>query len=169
MAAQTGQKQTPVSDGAATGPQMTRQKLAQLLNEDLAREFQAIVGYVIYSQAIKGAAYMKIAAELELHAKEELDHALRIAKQIDYLGAMPTNQMKEVKLSENTEEMLRFDLANEAETIRNYRERVRQAESLSEYAIAEEIREILIQEQDHLIDLATALGMDPSEAVTQGR
>jgi bacterioferritin len=165
MAGQT--KQTPASDGAAPAqPQMTRQKLAQLLNEDLAREYQAIVGYVIYSQAIKGAAYMKIAGELELHAKEELDHALRIARQIDYLGEMPTNQMKEVKVSENTEEMLRFDLANEAETIRNYRERVRQAEGLGEYAIAEEIREILIQEQDHLIDLATALGMDASAAVT---
>jgi bacterioferritin len=166
MATQTMQKQTSGSDGAAPAqPRLTRQQLAQLLNEDLAREFQAIVGYVVYSQAIKGAAYMKIAAELEVHAKEELDHALRIARQIDYLGEMPTNQMKEVKLSENTEEMLRFDLANEAETMRNYRERIRQAEGAGEYAIAEEIRQILAQEQDHLIDLATALGMDPSDAV----
>ncbi len=166
MATQTMQKQMPLKDGAAPAPaRLTRQQLAQLLNEDLAREYQAIVAYVVYSQTIKGAAYMNIAAELELHAKEELDHALRIARQVAYLGEMPTNQMKEVKLSENNDEMLRFDLANEAETIRNYRERIRQAEGMGEYAIAEEVRKILAQEQEHLIDLATALGMDPSDAV----
>jgi bacterioferritin len=164
MAVNPVQKPNTRSDGK-TAPGITRQQLAQLLNEDLAREYQAIVAYVVYSQAIKGAAYMKIADELELHAKEELAHALTISRQIDYLGEMPTNQMKPVKLSEEPEQMLRFDLENEAETIRNYRERVRQCEALGEYAIAEEIREILVQEQDHLIDLATALGMDPSDAL----
>jgi bacterioferritin len=155
----------PVDGMARAQPGVTREQLAQLLNEDLAREYQAIVAYVIYSQAIKGAAYMKIAAELEVHAREELEHALTIARQIDYLGGMPTNQMKPVKQSEDAEEMLRFDLENEAETIRNYRERIRQCEAISEYAIAEELRKVVAQEQDHLIDLATALGVEPSEVL----
>jgi len=140
--------------------QVTRSELIALLNEDLAREYQAIISYVIYSQAIKGAQYMNIASELEVHAGEELKHALIIANQIDYLGGMPTNTPKPVKTSEKAEDMLRFDLDNENETIRNYRERVRQCESLAEYAIAEDIREILRQEQEHQSDLADALGVD---------
>jgi bacterioferritin len=139
---------------------LSRKELIDLLNEDLAREYQAIIAYVVYSQVLKGAQYMKIAGELELHAKEELDHALTIAKQIDYLGGMPVVTPKPVKISEKAEEMLRFDLANENETIRNYRQRVRQCEALGEYALAEQLREILVQEQDHQIDLATALGVD---------
>src|ERR1700722_17708748 len=124
-------------DGQA---EMTREKLIGLLNEDLAREYQAIIAYVVYSQVLKGAAYMKIASELELHAKQELEHALVIAKQIDYLGGTPTVEPRSVKPSEDPKELLRFDLDNEVETIRNYRERVRQCESISEFAIAEIVR-----------------------------
>lgn len=139
---------------------VTREDLVKLLNEDLAREYQAIIAYVVYSQAIKGAQYMTIAEELEVHAAEELDHALIIAKQIDYLGGMPTAVPKAVKTSDKAEDMLRFDLDNEIETIRHYRERVRQCEALQEYALAEHIREILKQEQEHASDLATALGIE---------
>jgi bacterioferritin len=139
---------------------VSREELIGLLNEDLAREYQAIIAYVVYSQVLKGAQYMNIAAELEVHATEELAHALTIAKQIDYLGGMPVATAKPVKTSEKAEEMLRFDLDNENETIRNYRIRVRQCEALGEYALAEQIREILVQEQEHQIDLATALGVD---------
>ena len=137
-----------------------REKLIADLNDDLSREYQAIIAYVIYSQTLKGAAYMAIAKELEAHAKQELTHALTIAKQIDYLGGMPNAEPLPVKLSERAEEMLRFDLANENETIANYRQRVRQCETLGEYAMAEEIRKILANEQEHQIDLATALGID---------
>lgn len=139
---------------------ITRKQLIDLLNEDLAREYQAIIAYVVYSQVLKGAEYMSIAQELEKHAGEELAHAITIAKQIDYLGGMPTATALPVKLSEKAEEMLRADLANENDTVRNYRDRIRQAESLQEYALAEDIREILRQEQEHQIDLATALGED---------
>ena len=135
-----------------------REELIRLLNEDLAREYQAIIAYVVYSQVLKGAAYMTIAEELEVHAGEELQHALIIAKQIDYLGGMPTVTPKAVKTSDKAEDMLRFDLENENDTIRNYRQRVRQAEALGEYALAEHLREILKAEQEHQIDLATALG-----------
>ncbi|HEY2933786.1 MAG TPA: ferritin-like domain-containing protein [Acidobacteriota bacterium] len=137
---------------------VTRGQLIDLLNEDLAREYQAIIAYVIYSQVLKGPEYMSIAGELEVHATQELQHALTIAKNIDYLGGMPTASPKPVKLSENAVDMLRFDLSNENETVRNYRERVRQCEALGEFAVAEQIRQILVQEQEHQIDLATALG-----------
>jgi bacterioferritin len=137
-----------------------RNELIALLNEDLAREYQAIISYVVYSQVLKGAEFMNIAAELEKHAAEELSHALMISNQIDYLGGMPVVQPKPVRTSEKAREMLRFDLINEGETIRNYRERVRQCEQLGEYAMAEHIREILMDEQDHQIALATALGED---------
>jgi bacterioferritin len=138
----------------------SREQLIELLNQDLSREYQAIIAYVVYSQVLKGAQYMNIAGELELHAKQELQHALTIAKQIDYLGGMPTVTPQPVKTSEKPEEMLRFDLDNENETIRNYRERVRQCEAIGEYALAEQLRSILVNEQEHQIDLATALGVD---------
>jgi bacterioferritin len=137
---------------------VTRAMLIDLLNEDLAREYQAIIAYVVYSQVIKGAEFMSIAGELEKHAAEELRHAILIAKQIDYLGGEPTVKPKEVKTSEKAREMLRFDLENESTTIKAYRERVRQCEALGEIAMAEHIRTILVDEQEHLTDLATALG-----------
>lgn len=148
-------KQAPAPSDAA------RRDLIARLNEDLSREYQAIIAYVVYSQAIKGAAYMSIARELEVHAKEELQHALIIAKQIDYLGGDLTVTPQPVRTSDDPKKMLRFDLENERVTIKHYRERVRQCEALGEYAMAEHIREILVNEQEHLIDLATALGEDP--------
>jgi bacterioferritin len=149
---------TPVDGQKAPAKQVTREQLINGLNEDLAREYQAIIAYVVYSQVLKGAQYMSIASELEVHAGQELQHALTIAKQIDYLGGMPTATPKAVKLSEDATEMLRADLDNENNTVIAYRERVRQCEALGEFAMGEEIREILRQEQEHQIDLATALG-----------
>ena len=140
------------------GGVISRDRLAELLNEDLAREYQAVIAYVVYSQVLKGAEYMSIAAQLETHAAQELSHAITIARQIDYLGKMPTVTPKPVKTSDKAKEMLRYDLNNENDTVRNYRERVRQCEALGEFAMAEQIRQILVQEQDHQIDLATALG-----------
>jgi bacterioferritin len=150
------------------GQDITRDQLAELLNEDLSREYQAIISYVVYSQVLKGAEYMSIAAQLEEHAHQELQHALTISRQIDYLGKMPSVTAKPVKTSDKARDMLRFDLDNENETIRNYRERVQQCEALGEFALAEQIREILVQEQDHQIDLATALGEDVPD-LTAGR
>ena len=137
---------------------ITRAQLIERLNDDLSREYQAITAYVIYSQVLKGAEYMNIAQELEKHAKQELDHALAIARHIDYLGGMPTATAKPVKITDDAREMLRADLDNENETVRQYRRRVRECEALGEYGIAEDLREILRAEQEHQIDLATALG-----------
>ena len=137
-----------------------RSALVDKLNDDLAREYQAIIAYVVYSQMLKGAEYMNIADELEKHAGEELAHAITIAKHIDYLGGTPTVTPEPVVVTDDAEEMLRADLENENRTVKGYRERVKQCEALGEYAIAEDIREILRQEQEHQIDLATALGED---------
>jgi bacterioferritin len=139
---------------------ISREQMIELLNEDLSREYQAVIAYTIYSQTIKGAAYNNIASELESHASEELSHAIQIARQIDYLGGTPTSVPKEVKVSDQAEEMLRFDLENEQETIVNYRIRIRQADDLDEFALGETLRKIIEQEQDHLMDLADALGID---------
>jgi bacterioferritin len=155
------EKEIEMTEPTAKNEQtISRDRLADLLNEDLSREYQAIISYVVYSQVLKGAEFMSIAEQLETHAQQELKHALTISRQIDYLGKMPSVTAKPVKTSENARDMLRFDLDNENETIRNYRERVRQCEALGEYALAEQIRQILVEEQDHQIDLATALGED---------
>ncbi len=139
---------------------ITRKQMIDLLNEDLAREYQAVIAYVVYSQTMKGAKYLHIAKELEKHASEELEHAVKIAKQIDYFNGTPVVQPKEVKLSADPDEMLRFDLENERVTIVNYRQRIRQAEAMGEFALSEVLREIIVQEQDHFTDLADALGID---------
>jgi bacterioferritin len=143
-----------------TTPRFTRKELIAALNEDLAREYQAIIAYVVYSQILKGAEYMAIAGELEKHAGEELQHAITIAKHIDYLGGTPVTTPLSVQMSDDPKAMLRADLENENNTIRNYRERVQQCEAMAEYAIAEDVREILRQEQEHQTDLANALGVD---------
>src|SRR6202453_4340112 len=142
----------PTKNATHTTAAFTRKNLVDLLNEDLSREFQAIIGYVNYSQVLKGAAYMNIAAELAVHATEELAHAIILSNQIDYLGGMPTTIPKPVKTSEKATDMLRFDLDNENETIRQYRRRVKQCDELGEFATAEQIRKIILQEQEHQID-----------------
>jgi bacterioferritin len=136
-----------------------RQAIIDGLNEDLAREYQAIIQYVVFSSTLKGPEYGDIAEELKLHASEELEHALEVAKQIDYLGGNPTVKSKEAGYSEDSKTMLEIDLKSERETIKNYRERIRQAESAGEYALSEKLRSIIAQEQDHEIDLKDALGL----------
>ncbi len=138
----------------------SRQEMIDLLNDDLAREYQAIIAYVVYSQTLKGAEYQSIANELAVHAAEELSHAIQIAKQIDYFNGTPTTTPKAVKISDKPKDMLRFDLENEMETIRGYRQRIRQAEAMGEYALSEVLRKIIAQEQEHFMDLAEALGID---------
>ena len=149
-----------VSAGMNSAKETTREQMVELLNEDLAREFQAVIAYVVYSQTMKGAQYTDIAGELEKHASEELAHALLIAKQIDYFNGTPVTVPKEVKMSDDAPSMLRFDLENEKTTIENYRQRIQQAEAMGEYALSEVLRKIIVQEQDHLQDLADALGVE---------
>lgn len=142
------------------GLNITRAEMIQLLNEDLAGEYQAIIAYTVYSQVLKGAAYTDIARELELHAAEELQHAIKLAKQIDYLGGMPGVVAKPVITSNDPVVMLRADMENERVTVGRYRERIRQAEAMGEYALSETLRGIIVQEQEHEIDLAAALDIN---------
>ena len=139
---------------------ITRERMIELLNEDLAREFQAVIAYTVYSQTLKGAAFSDIARELAVHATEELRHAMQIAKQVDYFNGTPVTMPGEVKMSGKAEDMLRFDLENERQTILHYRERIRQAEAMGEFGLSEVLRKIIAQEQEHLTDLAGALGID---------
>ena len=152
-----------------TQANVTREQLIQGLQEDLAREYKAIIQYIIFSQKLDSAKYMNIAEELKVHAHEELDHALAIANQLDYFGAYPTHEPEPVEVSEENEGMLWADLQAEDETVLHYRERIRQAESLGEYALAEVLRAIVKQEQEHQIDLATALGVVPNESQRKGK
>ena len=147
-------------ENITTGLNISREQMIQLLNEDLAGEYQAIIAYTVYSQMLKGAAYTDIARELELHAGEELQHAIKIAKQIDYLGGMPGVIPKPVKTSNDPVAMLREDLENERTTVGRYRERIRQAEAMGEFALSETLRAIIVQEQEHEIDLSAALGIN---------
>jgi bacterioferritin len=143
-------------------------KLIDGLQEDLSREYQAVIAYTVYSNVLSGAQWMDIARELKKHASEELQHAMIIADQLDYLGEMPNASPKTVKLSKKAEDMLRFDLENETETIKAYRERVRQAEGVGHFALAEQIRKIIAQEQEHQHDLATALGIEVPKVLEDG-
>ena len=139
---------------------ITRKEMVRLLNNDLAREYQAIIAYIVYSSTMKGAKYQHIAEELKKHAGEELKHALLIAKQIDYFNGTPVTEPENVKLSSKPDDMLRFDLENERVTILNYRTRIRQADAMGEFALGEVLRKIIAEEQEHLTDLAEALGVD---------
>jgi len=139
---------------------ITREQMIELLNEDLAGEYQAIIAYTVYSQVLKGAAYTDVARELETHAGEELAHAIKIAKQIDYLGGMPGVTPKPVKTSNDPVAMLLADLENEQTTVGRYRERIRQAEAMGEFALSETLRSIIVQEQEHEIDLSAALDIN---------
>lgn len=152
-----------------TQANVTREQLIQGLQEDLAREYKAIIQYIIFSQKLDSAKYMNIAEELKVHAHQELDHALAIANQLDYFGEYPTHEPEPVRVSEDNEGMLWADLQAEDETVRHYRERIRQAESCGEYALAEVLRGIVKQEQEHQIDLATALGVVPHESQRKGQ
>lgn len=159
----------PAQPAEPSAAEITRERLVELLNEDLEREYQAVIAYVVYSQVLKGAQYMTIAKELEVHATEELAHALTLSRLVDYLGGMPAVTPKPVRVSENAVDLLRFDLDNENVTIEHYRQRVEQCKALGLHAMVEDIREILRQEQDHQIALATALGKDVPEVAKPGQ
>jgi bacterioferritin len=149
-----------INENTTKGLNVTRERMVQLLNEDLAGEYQAIIAYTVYSQLLKGAAYTDIARELEARAGEELAHAMKIAKQIAYLGGMPSVTPKPVRTSSDPVTMLRADLENERETVGRYRERIRQAEAMGEFALSETLRAIIVQEQEHEIDLSAALDIN---------
>ena len=144
------------AEGASSS---SKEEIIKGLNEDLAREYKAIIQYVVFSSTLKGAEYGDIAEQLKRHASQELAHALEVARQIDYLGGDPTVKGKEAEYSQESRKMLEIDLRAEQDTIKSYRERIRQAERAGEFALSEALRDIIAEEQDHEIDLRDALGI----------
>ena len=138
---------------------ITIEKLTELLNHDLELEYSAAIQYINHSAVMKGAAYGDIIKELKIHANEEIAHAMILADQIDFLGSEPTVKVGEIKTSGENETMLKQDLAGEEDAIRRYKIRIEQAEELKEFALAQQLRNILATEQEHAMDLKQALGI----------
>jgi len=147
------------SGTTSSSSSVSKDDIIRGLNEDLAREYKAIIQYVVFSATLKGPEYGDIAEQLKTHASEELSHALEVARQIDYLGGEPTVKGEDAETSEDSKTMLEIDLRAEQDTIMNYRERIRQAEMAGEFALSEKLRQIITDEQDHEIDLKDALGI----------
>ena len=135
-----------------------KEELIKGLNGDLAREYKTIIQYVVFSSTLKGAQYGNIAEQLREHASEELKHAILVAEQVDYLGGTPIVEPAKVETSDDSRVMLELDLKAEQETIRNYGERIKQAQDVGEFGIASVLYGIIRNEQDHAIDLKDALG-----------
>jgi bacterioferritin len=138
--------------------EITKEQLVELLNKDLALEYMACVQYTQHQAVLNGAMYQSIQKEMIIHAQEELAHATILADQIDYLGGVPTVKMPDPKISPENETMLEQDLAGENDAIARYIARVKQAEELDMYHLAQQLRGILATEQEHAMDLEQALG-----------
>jgi bacterioferritin len=143
-----------------SGLNVTRERIIQLLNDNLEGEHQAMIAYILYSQVLEGAAYTDIMRDLESYAAEELGPAKVIAKQIDHLGGMPSEKPKSVRTSNEQVEMLRAAFENERETVWRYRERIHQAEAMEEFPWKETSGAITVQEKENRIHLSDALGMN---------
>jgi bacterioferritin len=140
-------------------PVMTKQrkKLIDELNKDLEWEYAAAIQYVQHAAVISGAQYESIIKELIVHSQEEMNHAVMLSEQIDFLGGVPTVDVEARDISEQSLEMLRQDLEGEERAIRRYKTRITQAERMKEYGLRRVIEDILIQEEEHKRDLLTAI------------
>jgi len=137
---------------------ITIEKLIDLLNMDLELEYSAAIQYINHAAVMTGAAYGDIIKELKIHANEEIQHAMILADQIDYLGESPSVSVGKILTSADNNEMLQQDLDGEEDAIKRYKVRVEQAEQLKEFALAQQLRNILAMEQEHAMDLKQALG-----------
>ena len=137
---------------------VTVEKLVELLNTDLELEYSAAIQYINHAAVMTGAAYGDIIRELKVHANEEIQHAMTLSDQIDYLGGCPSVNVGKIQTSKDNEEMLRQDLDGEEGAIKRYKVRIEQAEQLKEFALAQQLRNILATEQEHAMDLRQALG-----------
>lgn len=137
---------------------ITTEKLIDLLNRDLELEYSAAIQYINHAAVMTGAAYGDIIKELKIHINEEIQHAMTLADQIDYLRGRPTVNVGKIHTSEDNDEMLQQDLDGEEDAIKRYKARIEQAEQLKEFALAQQLRNILAMEQEHAMDLRQALG-----------
>ena len=137
--------------------QLTKKQLIAQLNNDLAKEYSALIQYVQHQAVITGPEYDSIRKELVIHSNEEHMHAISLAEQIDYLGGTPTVKVGEIKVSANSKTMLQQDLEGEIDAVARYRARIAQAEMLREYGLRRALEDILIMEEEHVRDLQNAL------------
>ena len=137
---------------------VTMEKLIDLLNRDLELEYSAAIQYINHAAVMTGAAYGDIIKELKIHANEEIQHAMTLADQIDYLEGAPSINVGKIRTSMKNEEMLQQDLEDEEDAIKRYKMRIEQAEQLKEFALAQQLRNILAVEQEHAMDIKQALG-----------
>lgn len=137
--------------------QITKEKLLEELNKDLEWEYAAAIQYVQHATTMTGPQYESIQKELLVHSQEEMQHAVMLSEQIDYLGGVPTVNVEKREISRDTTEMLRQDMAGEEQAIQSYKERIAQAEALQEYGLRRILEDILIQEEEHKRDLQTVL------------
>lgn len=136
---------------------VTKKKLIEELNKDLEWEYAAAVQYVQHAAAISGPQYDSIQKELIIHSQEEMQHAVMLSEQIDFLGGVPTINVEKREISSSSREMLKQDLWGEDNAITRYKERIAQAEALKEYGLRRVLEDILIQEEEHKRDIANAL------------
>jgi len=136
---------------------ITKKKLLELLNKDLEWEYAAAIQYVQHATVITGAQYESIQKELVIHSQEEMQHAVMLSEQIDYLGGTPTVNVEKIEVSKASLKMLKQDLKGEQHAIDSYKERIAQAESLREYGLRRILEDILIQEEEHKRDLMTVV------------
>jgi bacterioferritin len=137
---------------------ITKTELLDKLNSDLAWEYAALIQYVQHASVITGAEYESIIAELLVHANEEMQHAISLSDQIDWLGGVPAVDVEKIETSVDSTEMLEQDLAGELHAIERYKERIAEAEALKEYGLRRVLEDILIMEEEHARDLQTVLG-----------
>jgi bacterioferritin len=135
-----------------------KKKLIELLNNDLALEYSAAIQYIQHAAVMSGAQYGDIIKELKVHATEEIQHAMALADQIDFLGGVPAIDIGKIHTSDDNVEMLKQDLEGEEDAIKRYKVRIEQAEEIKEFALAQQLRNILATEQEHAMDLKQALG-----------
>ncbi|MDH5542923.1 MAG: ferritin-like domain-containing protein [Nitrospinota bacterium] len=136
---------------------ITKKELLAKLNKDLEWEYAACIQYIQHASVITGAKFESIKKELLIHAQEEMQHAISLADQIDYLGGTPSVNVEKIETSANSVELLKQDLMGEKQAIASYKERIAEAESLKEYGLRRALEDILIQEEEHERDIKSAL------------
>ena len=161
----------PAIGGVATGysgytspmtqtqkPDVDVEQFIELLNEDLGTEFQSIVQYTNHIATITGAEYLAVLDELKVHLGQELTHAQVLAEQVSFLGGEPSTAVPPVERSQESRVALKADLRLETDQLERYRVRCSQAIELNLPDVAEALRPLLEQTQEHVRDLQTVLG-----------
>lgn len=133
-------------------------QLIEHLNEDLQSEFQSILQYIQHIAMITGAEYTSTVDELKVHIGQEVAHATTLAEQVAFLGGTPATTARPVQPFTDSRGALQADLDLETAQLEQYRTRVQEATELGLIDVAEALRPLLTETQEHVRDLQSALG-----------